>query len=137
MKTKTGYLPIFFLVLVTLWLRLASLGYSDYQGDEVKALYLPSSGQGLADFLLQQRRGPTQYLITYLIKLFDPEYANEFLARLPFALAGILSIFFFYQFLKLCYGQKIALYASLFLTLNGLFIGLTRIVQYQPYVLLF
>lgn len=137
MKTKTGYLPIFFLVLVTLWLRLANLGYSDYQGDEVKALYLPSSGQGLAGFLLQQRRGPTQYLITYLIKLFDPLYANQFLARLPFAIAGLISIFFFYQFLKLCYGQKIALYASLFLTLNGLFIGLMRIVQYQPFVLLF
>lgn len=39
--------------------------------------------------------------------------------------------------MKLHYGSKIAIYASLFLTINGLFIGLTRIVQYQPFVILF
>jgi len=38
---------------------------------------------------------------------------------------------------NLHFGRRIALYASLFLTVNGLFVGLNRIVQYQPFVILF
>lgn len=137
LKAYLKILPIIFFVVVTLWLRLVNLGYSDYQGDEIKALYLPDSGQSLSDYLFEQRKGPTQFIATYLIYLFHPTYNNQFLTRLPFALVGVLAIFAFYQFVKLNYGSKIALYASLFLTINGLFIGLMRIVQYQPFVILF
>ena len=137
LKEKYQELSILFLVAVTLWLRLVNLGYSDYQGDEVQALYSAIQGQSVWGYLLQQRRGPTQYLVTLFIKLVDPTYGNEFITRLPFALAGIFSVYFFYKFLKLSCGNRIALYGSLFLSLNGLFIGLSRIVQYQPFVLLF
>lgn len=37
LKAYLKFLPIVFLVILTLWLRLANLGYSDYQGDEIKA----------------------------------------------------------------------------------------------------
>jgi len=134
---NSRYLPILFLAAITLWLRLANLGYSDYQGDEIKALALPSPGQSFIDFLLQQKKGPLQFIVTYLIKLINPNYSSEFLTRLPFTLAGILAILFFYKLVNLHFGSKIALYASLFLTTNGLFVGLTRIVQYQPFVMLF
>ena len=134
---RSKYLPILFLAGITLWLRLVNLGYSDYQGDEIKALALPNPGQSFIDFLFQQKKGPIQFIVTYLIKLINPNYASEFLTRLPFALAGILAIFFFYKLVNLHFGSKIALYASLFLTTNGLFVGLTRIVQYQPLVMLF
>lgn len=137
MKDKPKILPVIFLVFVTLWLRLVNLGYSNYQGDEIKALSLPTPGQNLVDFLFQQRKGPTQFIITYLIKLVNPTFTNEFLARLPFALAGILAVFFFYRMVNLHFGRRIALYASLFITVNGLFVGLNRIVQYQPFVILF
>lgn len=136
-EDKVKILPVIFLVFVTLWLRLVNLGYSNYQGDEIKALSLPSPEQNLIEFLLEQRKGPTQFIISYLIKLINPTFTNEFLARLPFALAGILSIFLFYRLVNLHYGKRIALYASLFLTANGLFVGLNRIVQYQPFVILF
>lgn len=134
---KTKYLPVILLVFVTLWLRLVNLGYSNYQGDEIKALSLPTPNQNLIEFLLEQRKGPTQFIITYLIKIFNPTFTNEFLSRLPFALAGILAVFLFYRLVNLHYGRRIALYASLFLTANGLFVGLNRIVQYQPFVILF
>jgi 4-amino-4-deoxy-L-arabinose transferase-like glycosyltransferase len=137
MKDKLKILPVIFLVFVTLWLRLVNLGYSNYQGDEIKALSLPFPGQNFIDFLFQQRKGPTQFIITYLIKLVNPTFTNEFLTRLPFALAGILAIFFFYRMVKLNFGTRIALYASIFLAVNGLFVGLNRIVQYQPFVILF
>ena len=137
MKVKAKLLPVVFLVFATLWLRLVNLGYSDYQGDEIKALSLPGSDQGLVGFLIEQRKGPVQFIITYLINLVHPTFSSEFLTRLPFALTGILAIFFFYQFVKLHFGSKTALYATLFLTVNGIFIGLMRIVQYQPFVILF
>lgn len=137
MKYRPKILPVIFLVFVTLWLRLVNLGYSNYQGDEIKALPLLVPEQTFFDFLLQQRKGPTQFIITYLIKLVNPAFTNEFFTRLPFALGGILAVFFFYRMVKLNFGRRIALYASIFLTVNGLFVGLNRIVQYQSFVILF
>lgn len=136
-KNKLTILPILFLALITIWFRLVNLGYSNYQGDEISALPPANSDQGLVNYLLEQKKGPVQYVTTLLIKQITPDYSNEFLTRLPFALAGILAIFFFYKLVDLHFGRKIALFASLFLTTNGLIIGLTRIAQYQSFVMLF
>ncbi|NJR16093.1 MAG: glycosyltransferase family 39 protein [Calothrix sp. CSU_2_0] len=135
-KFKT-IIPLIYLIFVTLWLRLSNLGYSNYQGDEIKALYLPQLGENLLDFLLRQRKGPIQFLVTYGMRIFNPSYDNELLMRLPFALAGILAIYFFYKFVRLEFGERIALFSSLFFSLNGLFVAFARIVQYQSFVLLF
>ncbi len=118
-------------------LRFMNLGYSDFQGDEIKALYLPAEGQSLAEFLIEQKKGPIQYLVTYLLKLIDPTYENQLLLRLPFAIAGLLTILFFYKFIKLHFGEKIAFYSSLFLSFNGLFVAFSRIIQYQSFSILF
>jgi len=134
---KIKRIPLLFLIFVTLWLRLVNLGYSDYQGDEIKAMWRPAPGQSAIEFLYNQRKGPTEFLISYLVKLIDPSYSNEFLLRLPFALAGILAIYFFFRLVRLHFGDKIALYATLLLSINGLFVGLMRIAQYQPFVILF
>ncbi|WP_315790159.1 ArnT family glycosyltransferase [Fischerella sp. JS2] len=137
MKKVSNILPVICLIFVSLWLRLINLGYSNYQGDEIKALYRPQVGQNMIDFLLNQRKGPIQFLITYIMSIFNPEYDNEFLLRLPFAIAGTLAIYFFYKFVKLEFGKKVALYSSLLIAINGLFVALTRIVQYQSLVILF
>jgi hypothetical protein len=91
----------------------------------------------MADFLLEQRKGPVQYLLTYAIQLAHPSLSNQLLTRLPFALAGILGVYFLYRLGALLNGRKIGLIAGFFLSLNGLFIGLSRIVQYQAIVILF
>ncbi|TFI51957.1 glycosyltransferase family 39 protein [Mastigocladus laminosus UU774] len=137
MKQIKKILPVIFLIFVSLWLRLINLGYSNYQGDEIKALYRPQASQSMIDFLLNQRKGPIQFLITYFMSFVNPGYDNELLLRLPFAIAGILAIYFFYKFIKLEFGHKIAIYSSLFIAINGLFVALTRIVQYQSFVILF
>lgn len=137
MKDKYKLLPLFVLLIITLWLRLVNLGYSDYQGDEIKALARLAPGQSLANFLLQQRKGPVEFLVTYLIGLIHPSFANQFLTRLPFALGGILGVFVFYRLIRLHFGARPALYATMLLATNGLFIGLNRIVQYQPFTILF
>jgi 4-amino-4-deoxy-L-arabinose transferase-like glycosyltransferase len=131
------YLPLAFLIFVTLWLHLVNLGYSDYQGDEISTLPLPNTHQSLFDFLLTQKKGPVQFIVTELVKFVNPDFTNRFLARLPFALAGVLAIYFFYKLVNLHFGKKVAFYAALFLSANGLIVGLTRIVQYQGFVMLF
>ena len=137
-SAKAIYLAtILCLVVVTLWLRLVNLGYSDYQGDEIKALATPASGQSLVQFLLEQRKGPTQFVISYGLQRIYPAMDNEFFTRLPFALAGALAIGVFYLLVELHFGKRIGLVAAILLSINGLMVGLSRIVQYQPLVILF
>ena len=133
---KDNFQEIIILVVSSV-LRLTHLGYSDFQGDEIKALYLPAGNQSLVDFIMEQRKGPIQFLITYLLKFIDPTYENQFLLRLPFALAGVLSVFVFYKFVKMHFGNKIAFYSSLFFATNGLFVAFSRIVQYQSFTIFF
>lgn len=125
------------IAFAAVWLRLINLGYSNLQGDEIKALYRPDVNQGLFDFLLSQKKGPVQFLVTYSLKPFDPSYSNEWLLRFPFALAGLLSVYFFYHLVKLHFPRKIALISTFFLAINGLFVAFSRLVQYQSFVILF
>jgi hypothetical protein len=130
------FLPIA-LVLSAGWsLRLVNLGYADYQGDEIKAFYLPTPEQSISDFLFTQRKGPIQFIITGLLTLIDPLYENEFLMRILFALAGCLALAFFYLLLASLFGKRISLFASFFMATNGFLVGLSRIAQYQSYVIL-
>ncbi|MDM9382705.1 glycosyltransferase family 39 protein [Chlorogloeopsis sp. ULAP01] len=137
MKKIINKIPLLYLIIATFWLRLINIGYSNYQGDEIKALYRPQVGQSMLDFLLTQRKGPIQFLVTYLMSFINPDYDNEFLLRLPFTVASIFAIYFFYKFVQIEFGQKIALYSTLFISLNGLFVAFARIVQYQSFVILF
>lgn len=128
------------IIIVTLSafsLRFINLGYSDYQGDEIKSFFILDDGQSVSDFLLNQRKGPGQFLITLLVKQFNPGYENELITRFLFALAGSLAVIFFYKLIDDNYGKKIALYSSLFFATNGFFVALSRISQYQSFVILF
>ena len=66
------YFPVLAFISITLYLRLANLGYSDYLADEVLALIRLAPGQTLLDLILSKPRGPLQYIITYLIGLVRP-----------------------------------------------------------------
>lgn len=141
MKKTINYIKQNFLLIIlgfsTLWLRIVNLGYSDYQGDEIKALFLPEEGQTISNFLLNQRKGPMQFMITFLLKLIDPTYSHRFFMRLPFALAGIAAVFFFYKLVELYFSKKTAFFSAFFLATNGFFIAFSRIIQYQSFVILF
>ena len=128
-----AFIPTF----VAFLLRFINLGYSDYQGDEIKAFFLPTTGQRATEFLLDQRKGPVQFLITAFLKIFNPSYDNQLLMRLPFALAGTLAVYFFYKLVKIHFGKKIAFYSAFFIATNGFFIAFSRIVQYQSFVIFF
>lgn len=117
-------------------MRLWNLGYSDYQGDEIKALYNPKEVSSVK-FFLNQRKGPVQFAVTAGLKTFSPDYRNRLLLRLPFALAGFGSVVIFYYLARDLFGEKIAFYSSIFFATNGFFIAFSRIVQYQSFVIFF
>lgn len=136
-KSLINTLPILLILIISISLRILNLGYSDYQGDEIKAFFDPGPDETVSEFLLDQRKGPGQFFVTYLISLVNNDYSNEFVSRLPFAIAGILSVFYFYKLLEKEFNSKVAFYASFFFATNGFLVALTRIVQYQSFVILF
>lgn len=136
-EKKHEFLLHAFLIFVTIWLRFVSLGYSDYQGDEIKAMYRPESGQTFSEFMLDQRKGPLQFIITASLKSISNNYYDNLVLRFPFALAGAYAVFVFFKLVKLHYGKKIALLASLFMAINGFYVAFSRIVQYQSFTILF
>ncbi len=87
--------------------------------------------------LLDERKGPVQFLVTYVDSLFNPSFTNTTVARLPFALASLLAIFFFYKFIEIHWGKRVAFFGSFFLATNGFVVAFGRIVQYQSFVILF
>jgi 4-amino-4-deoxy-L-arabinose transferase-like glycosyltransferase len=118
------------------WLRFVNLGYSDFQGDEIKALVQLSGGESFVEFLLRQRKPPGQWFITYIYGLFDPQYSNHLLLRLPFAIASVSSVFALYLLTRIYFGYIVASVAALFMAASGLFVAFGRIVQHQSITML-
>ncbi|MFC1722337.1 ArnT family glycosyltransferase [Patescibacteria group bacterium] len=137
LKNQVKHLPLIIILLIAFSLRFINLGYSDYQGDEIKAFFKKDANVSTANFLLNQRKGPGQFFVTYAIKFINPNYSNELVSRFPFAFAGGLSVFFLYKLVELHFGKKVAFYSSFFFATNGFFVALSRIVQYQSFVILF
>jgi len=128
---------IIIVTIVTFSLRLLNLGYSDYQGDEIKSFFILGENQTVAEFLLNQRKGPGQFVVSFLVKLVNENYSNEFLTRILFALAGSLAVVFFFKLVRDNFNTKVAFYSSLFFATNGFLVALSRISQYQSFVILF
>jgi hypothetical protein len=138
-KNKFVTLQLGLLVGVSILLRLADLGYSDFQGDEISALCkfadFKTPLQFLA-YLLNQRKGPVQYLVTCALSLFDPTFPSEWVVRLPFAIANLIALASFFLLVYRLFTLEIAMYSTFLLATNGIFIAFARIVQYQSFVLL-
>lgn len=133
----SNHAHIIIVSFVAFSLRILNLGYSDYQGDEIKSFFIIGENQTIAEFLLNQRKGPGQFIITLLTKQVNENYSNEFLTRILFAIAGSLAVIFFYKLVENTFNRKVAFYSSLFFATNGFLVALSRISQYQSFVILF
>jgi len=132
-------LQIVLLIAVSLVLRLAGLGYSNLQGDEINTLCRFSDYETRGQFLLYllgQRKGPVQFLVTCVFSLFDPSFSSELALRLPFAIANLIALACFFFLVYRLFTLQIAIYSSFLLAANGIFIAFARIVQYQSFVIL-
>lgn len=135
-KNNISYLFLLLILVIAAYFRFAFLGYSDLQGDEAK-IFLYRDNPSFIEFLLQNSKGPGQYLI---VKATELLYINsldtEFLYRLPYAIAGFLATYLFYYIAKKYYNAQIGLYVLIIAALNGFFIAFSRIIQYQSFNIL-
>lgn len=125
---------LFITIFFSIFVRSQDLGYSNFQGDEINPMdfmyEMSERNISLFSYLMEQKRGPVQYLINYAnVGLFG--YHNEWQIRFPFLVFGVLAIFVFYKLLSLILSKRVALLATTLLSMNGLFIAFARITQYQ------
>jgi len=137
---NTGNLKWFLVPIVAILagiiLRMVNLGYADYQGDEIKAFYLPEPGHSIAEFLFTQRKGPLQFMITGILTLVDPLYENQFLMRVFLRACRMPGSDIFLFTGSFTFWKRIGVYSTFFMATNGILVGLSRIAQYQSYVIL-
>jgi len=115
-------------------LRLAWLGYSEFQGDEaIVMLKAAAAVQGREDALFLHKKGPAEILIPTALLLLAGSLSEAW-ARLPFALAGIGGVAALYLLGREAASRRAGLWAALLLALNGYFLAFSRMVQYQSLV---
>ncbi len=127
--------------IYAVYIRFQDLGYSEFQGDETNAIRYLGSIYGknpdfgtFYHFLLNQKRGPGQYVINYInTSVFG--LINEFQIRFPFFLFSVLALFSFYLLaFRVFKSKKVAILTSLLVATNGLYIAFSRITQYQSFM---
>ena len=137
-KLFLGLLVLVVLALAVL--RFGHLGYSDYIPDETTVMDHYKDNGPVLDlvYLAKQRKGPMQWLIVLTTNFLYRDVFNELVFRIPFALASVLSIVFFYKFLEEHTKNKyLAIFAAFLFGVNGFMVAFGRIVQYQSLNLLF
>ena len=129
-------IPLVMILLVAGFFRFASLGYSEFQGDEVKAM-MPAARVLAGDpdaLVLGRKKGPAEILLPMLPWQLT-ETTDEASARLPFALAGLATLATLFLLGRKLGGNPAGFAAAGVAALNGLLIAFSRIVQYQAIVL--
>jgi len=124
------------LLVLACMLRFKALGYSEYQGDEARALiFAKALTQGDHAILFLHKKGPAEILLPFGL-LSGLGVVNEFGARLPFALAGLGVVAFGYLIAKRLFSDAAGLLAAFLMGIEGFLVAFSRIVQYQSVLLL-
>ncbi|MEA3407909.1 MAG: glycosyltransferase family 39 protein [Chloroflexota bacterium] len=124
------------LVLLASFYRFTNLGYSEFQGDEGRALLRAAEIlQGNDEALLLHKKGPVEILVPAALYA-SMRRISEATARLPFALANLVSLLALFALGRRLFDARIGLLAMALMTIDGFCIGFSRIVQYQSVVFL-
>ena len=83
LQNKKELLILGVILLLGAFLRFYNLGYSDYQGDEIKALFNVRNDKNFFEFLFEQKKGPNQFLVTSALRGVSSNYLNYFVMRFP------------------------------------------------------
>ncbi len=122
-------------LLLAIDLRFVELGYSEFQGDE--ALAMTSAAEvirGHADALFLRGKGPGEILLPTAVWTLT-HTVTEGIARVPFAVAGVMGLLALYLLARDLFSERAARYATATLAASGFMVGFSRIVQYQPIVI--
>lgn len=126
------------LVLAAAFFRVTNLGYSEFQGDESRAMLMAAGViRGEDDILFLHRKGPAEILIPTVFYALQNS-ATELTARLPFALASVAGILTIYTLTRRLFPRRAfaAPAAAGLLAVDGYLVAFGRLVQYQSIVFL-
>lgn len=121
-------------VLIAAALRVVHLGYSEFQGDEGAVLVRAAQAlEGDEGAVFQHRKGPAE-LVVAMAAWRLTETTSEWMARLPFAWAGMLGVAAVFLLGRRLGRPHAGGIAACLLAIEGFFVGFGRIVQYQSLV---
>ncbi len=124
------------ILLMAAFFRIANIHYSDYQGDEADILLRAVSlVYGRVEALLTHSKGPGEILLLNAMGALTGRF-DEQTARLPFAVAGTLSIGLIALLGQRLFNRWVGLLAGLLAAIDGVFVSYARTAQYQSVVLL-
>jgi len=130
------------ILLLAAIFRFTSLGYSEFQGDEALAMISAAEAlEGHQDALFLRGKGPGEVLLPMVLWRLTGT-VNESIARIPFAIAGLLMVPTIYLLGRRLFhtgergpgNERAGLVSAGLLALNGFMVGFSRIVQYQTLV---
>jgi 4-amino-4-deoxy-L-arabinose transferase-like glycosyltransferase len=124
-----------FILITSSFLRFYQLGYSNFYGDETKTFYLDKTVPAY-EFFMNQRKGPVQFLVVWVMEKLVG-MPHELWTRLPFALAGLLSIGLAYLLIRKLSNWHVAAFCAFLFSFNGFNIAFSRTIQYQSFLVLF
>ena len=136
-STLHSLLPLA-LVLVAAFFRLANLGYSEFQGDESRAMLMAAGViRGEDSILFLHRKGPVEILVPAAFYALDGT-TTELVGRAPFALASMAGVLTIYAIARRLVPDRVApaLVAGGLLAVDGYLVAFGRLVQYQSIVFL-
>jgi len=137
--SRTFYLCLFLLAVCSGLLR-ANIGAYGYAKDEAATLTYIKKGTNTfsKEFIFKTKRPPLQYQVAQVLHVLGADLDNEFIMRLPYALAGFFSTLVLFLYInRLTANPLTAVAGALLFAVNGFTVGLGKIVQYHSFVMLF
>jgi len=130
------------ILLLAVAFRFVYLHYTEYIGDEAgiclyNAIELIKGNTDVISnpLLANHTRPPMQVLLPAIVYLFTHSF-DEVVVRFPFAVSGLISVWFIYIIACEIFGSRIyGWIAGSLAALNGYFVAFSRIVQYQSFVI--
>ena len=133
---KSALIQASLLIAIAAFFCFTYLGYSEFQGDEaIVMLKATAAVRGDDNAILVHKKGPAEILIPAIFYASQGQ-VNEWMARLPFALAALAGLLAVYQLGRSMFNPFVGLMAGLLLAINGFLVAFARVVQYQSLVLL-
>ena len=126
------------LLLVGAFLRFWNLDYSEFQGDEARAMLMAAGAiRGEDGILFLHRKGPAEILVPMAFYALHGT-TNELVSRLPFALANVAGLLSVYILTRRLFSDRwlASIVALGLLAVDGYLVAFGRIVQYQSLVVL-
>ncbi len=126
--------PLLLILAIALFLRIANLHYSEFQGDEALAMISTAEAlEGHKDALFLRSKGPGELLLPMALWRLTGTI-SEPIARLPFTIAALFAIVTVYLTGQAVAGERTGWIAAGFFAFNGFIVAFGRIVQYQALV---